>query len=174
MAIQLGDFVQLSDEHMRYDMTDGVGTRDGSLRTSHDYGRVSSMDARLKLVEVTSVTRLDADGAAIKWSYGARQLKRADQSVGEEHSCAFDVFYLRHWISWHAIDCRHQPDPRAAGRRCAWFDKIKMPGSAPALYDVTEYELIGLREDDHLLNMVLVVPRFCFATTLKGVFCRYF
>jgi len=42
----------------------------------------------------------------------------------------------------------------APGRRCAWFDKIKIPAAAPALYDVTEYELIGLREDDHLLNMV--------------------
>lgn len=83
MSFQIGDFVQLSDDHVRYDMTDGLGTRDGSLRTSHDYGRVSGVDGRLKLIEVTSVTRLDAEGAAIKWSYGARQLKRADQSVGE-------------------------------------------------------------------------------------------
>ncbi len=65
MAIQIGDFVQLSeDEHARYDMTDGVGTRDGSLRTPFDYGRVSGVDARLKLIEVTSVTRLDADAGA--------------------------------------------------------------------------------------------------------------
>jgi hypothetical protein len=82
MSVQIGDFVQLSDDHARFDMTDGVGTRDGSLRTPHDYGRVSSLDARLKLAEVTSVTRLDAGGSAIKWSYGIRQLKRADQSVG--------------------------------------------------------------------------------------------
>lgn len=81
MSSQIGDFVQLSDDHARFDMTDGVGTRDGSLRTPHDYGRVSSLDARLKLAEVTSVTRLDAGGSAIKWSYGIRQLKRADQSV---------------------------------------------------------------------------------------------
>ena len=87
MAIQIGDFVQLSDEHARYDMTDGVGTRDGSLRTPSDYGRVSGVDARLKLIEVTSVTRLDADAAAIKWSYGVRQLKRADQAVGKLCSC---------------------------------------------------------------------------------------
>jgi hypothetical protein len=83
MAIQIGDYVQLSDDHMRYDMTDGVAARDGSLRSVHDYGKVTSVDARLKLVEVASVTRLDADGTAIKWSYGARQLKRADPSVGE-------------------------------------------------------------------------------------------
>ncbi len=83
MAIQVGDFVQLSDDHMRYDMTDGVGIRDGSLRNTHDYGKVSGVETRLKLVEVTSVTRLDADGVPIKWSYGVRQLKRADQSVGE-------------------------------------------------------------------------------------------
>ena len=87
MAIQIGDFVQLSDEHARYDMTDGVGTRDGSLRTPSDYGRVSGVDARLKLIEVTSVTRLDADAAAIKWSYGVRQLKRADQAVGKSCFC---------------------------------------------------------------------------------------
>ncbi len=83
MSIQVGDFVQLSDDHLRYDMTDGVGTRDGSLRTSHDYGRVSAVDGKLKLIEVASVTRLDAEGVAIKWSYGVRQLKRADQSVGQ-------------------------------------------------------------------------------------------
>lgn len=83
MTIQVGDFVQLSDDHARFDMTDGVGTRDGSLRTSFDYGRVSGLDARSKLIEVTSITRLDAEGAAIKWSYGSRQLKRADPAVGK-------------------------------------------------------------------------------------------
>lgn len=83
MSIQIGDFVQLSDDHARYDMTDGVGIRDGSLRTLRDYGRVTNVEARTKLVEVASVTRRDADGAAITWSYGIRQLKRADQSVGE-------------------------------------------------------------------------------------------
>jgi hypothetical protein len=41
------------------------------------------VDSKLKLIEVVSVTRLDAEGAAIKWSYGVRQLKRADQSVGQ-------------------------------------------------------------------------------------------
>ncbi len=79
MSSQIGDFVQLSDDHARFDMTDGVGTRDGSLRTPHDY--VSSLEARLKLAEVTSFTLLDAGGSVIKWSYGIRQLKRADQSV---------------------------------------------------------------------------------------------
>ena len=93
MAIQIGDFVQLSDEHARYDMTDGVGTRDGSLRAPSDYGRVSGVDARLKLIEVTSVTRLDADAAAIKWSYGVRQLKRADQAVGKLFFCQLLLFF---------------------------------------------------------------------------------
>ena len=83
MSIQIGDFVQLAEDHSRYDTTEGLGVRDGSLRTPHDFGRVIGFDSRLKLIEVASITRLDADGAAIKWSYGARQIKRADQSVGE-------------------------------------------------------------------------------------------
>ena len=87
MSSQIGDFVQLSDDHARFDMTDGVGTRDGSLRTPHDY--VSSLEARLKLAEVTSFTLLDAGGSVIKWSYGIRQLKRADLPLAELCLLAF-------------------------------------------------------------------------------------
>ena len=97
MTIQLGDFVQLSDDHARFDMTDGVGTRDGSLRTSFDYGRVSGLDGRSKLIEVTSITRLDAEGAAIKWSYGSRQLKRADPAVGK--------FFCRALVRCGCVSC---------------------------------------------------------------------